>query len=119
MRLAINESFTDKAGERRETTLFVDIEIWGHQAETCNKYLSKGRQVLVDGRLKRDQWQDKEGNNRSRLLVKATHVTFLDSRPAERKDLSIEIPPVKVVKEKLSEPDYPPDWDDLEVPPFG
>jgi len=108
LRLAVNETFTDRSGERRETTVFIDAEVWGHQAETCSEHLCKGRQVLVEGRLKLDQWQDKEGNSRSRLLVHASRVTFLDSPrdvgepPAEKKD-----------------PGYPAEWDDIEVPPFG
>ena len=116
--LEVTESYVNKAGERQETTTRVDIEVWGVQAENCAKYLSKGREVLVEGRLKLDQWQDQEGNNRSRLLVRAKNVKFLDTPSKKKPD---PIPP-EPSDEKPEEPEdrgYPADWDDIEVPPFG
>jgi len=117
--LAINESYTNKAGERREITTFVDTEVWGHQAETCSRYLSKGRQVLVEGGLKLDQWQDQEGNNRSKLLVRASSVTFLDA-PRDNNHTEGESSPT--VEEnsgkKISDHGHPPELNDLDEPPF-
>lgn len=120
--LEMTEVYVDKAGDRQETTTRVDVEVFGRQAETCAQYLSKGRQVLVEGRLKMDQWQDKEGGKRSRLLVRALNVRFLDPAPPPKP----EPPPAKPVQppaeppiNKSTEPDYPPEWDDVEVPPFG
>ena len=118
--LEVIETYINKAGERQETTTRVDIEAWGIQAENCAKYLSKGREVLIEGRLKLDQWKDQEGNNRNRLLVRAKNVKFLDAppekkpEPAPAQQASPEQP-----TEKQAEPDYPPSWDDIEVPPFG
>ena len=77
--VAINESFMNKAGERKESTTFVDIEVWGSQADTCSKYLSKGRQVLVEGRLKLDQWEH-EGQKRSKLKVIGERMQMLGTR---------------------------------------
>ena len=77
-RLAVNERFKDKEGNDAERTVFVTIETWAGLAETCFKYLAKGRSVLVEGRLKMDEWKTGEGENRSRLLVTAENITFLD-----------------------------------------
>jgi len=78
--LACNRKFKSKDGEMREEVTFVDCEAWGRTAETMAKYLSKGKPVFVEGRLKLDQWQDKEGNNRSKLRVVIESFQFIDSR---------------------------------------
>ena len=78
--LAVNRNFTTKDGEKREETTFVDCEAWGRTAEVMSQYLAKGRPVLVEGRLKLDQWQDKDGNNRSKLKVVIENFQFLGGR---------------------------------------
>lgn len=82
--LAVNRRFSVGEGanrEQREETTFVDCESWGRTAEVIAQYLSKGRPVFIEGRLKLDQWQDKEsGQNRSRLLVVVENFQFVDSR---------------------------------------
>jgi single-strand DNA-binding protein len=78
--LAVNRNFTTKDGEKREETTFVDCEAWGRQAEVMSQYLSKGRPVMIEGRLKLDQWQDKDGNNRSKLRVVVENFQFLGGR---------------------------------------
>ena len=82
--LATNEVYRDRGGEKVEKTCFVDVVAWGRQAEVCAQYLSKGRPVLVEGRLQLDQWQTQEGQKRSRLRVRADSVRFL-GRPAVEK----------------------------------
>ena len=79
--LAVNRKYRDsKTNELREETTFVDIDVWGKQAETVGQYLSKGRPVFVEGRLKLDQWDDKQtGQKRSKLKVVAERVQFLGS----------------------------------------
>ena len=78
--LAVNESYTTQSGESREDTVFVDIDVWGRQAETAGQYLSKGRPVFVEGRLRLDQWDDREtGQKRSKLKVVGQRVQFLGS----------------------------------------
>jgi len=67
--LAVNRRWKSSEGERQEETTFVDCEAWGRTAEVMNQYLSKGRPVFIEGRLKLDQWQDQQGNNRSKLRV--------------------------------------------------
>ena len=78
--LAVNRNYQTKEGEKREETTFVDCEAWGRTAEVMCQYLAKGRPVLVEGRLKLDQWQDKDGNNRSKLKVVIENFQFLGGR---------------------------------------
>lgn len=73
--LASNRRFTVN-GEKKEEVLFIDIEAWAKTAELCAQYLRKGSQVLVEGRLKMEQFQTKEGEKRSKLLVVAERVQF-------------------------------------------
>jgi single-strand DNA-binding protein len=78
--LATNRQFRNRqSGEMSQEVCFVDIDVWGAQAESCNQYLVKGRQVLVEGRLKLDSWQDAEGNNRSKHSITAERVVFLSN----------------------------------------
>jgi single-strand DNA-binding protein len=77
--LAINRNFKTSSGETREETTFVDCEAWGRTAEVMARYLNKGRPVFVEGRLKLDQWQDQQGNNRSKLKVVIENFQFVDS----------------------------------------
>jgi len=75
--LAVNENYKNKAGETVESTVFVDVEVWARQAETCAEYLYKGSPVFVEGRLKLDQWTNQQGEKRSKLRVRAERVQFL------------------------------------------
>lgn len=85
--LAVSDSYTNKAGEKVESTCFVDVDVWARQAETCGEYLTKGSPVLVEGRLQLDQWESKEGEKRSKLKVHAERVQFLGRpRKAEMGD---------------------------------
>ncbi len=77
--LAVNRKFRTKDGENREEVTFIDCEAWGRTAEVMNQYLSKGKPVFIEGRLKLDQWQDKEGQNRSKLKVVVENFQFVDS----------------------------------------
>ncbi|MDR0993689.1 MAG: single-stranded DNA-binding protein [Verrucomicrobiota bacterium] len=80
LRLAVNESFQSKGGERVERTVYLDVDVWDRQAETCQQYLSKGSPVFIEGRLQMDTWDDKEtGQKRSRLKVRAERVQFLSA----------------------------------------
>jgi single-strand DNA-binding protein len=78
--LAINRSWKTETGEAKEDVTFVDIDAFGKQAETIGQYLKKGRPILVEGRLRLDQWDDKQtGQKRSRLGVVLENFQFLDS----------------------------------------
>jgi single-strand DNA-binding protein len=76
---AVSDNYRNKAGELVEQTCFVDIVVWGRQAETCGEYLSKGSPALIEGRLQLDQWENQQGEKRSKLRVKADRVQFLSS----------------------------------------
>jgi len=76
LRIAINERYKSKSGEMEDSTVFVDVSAWGKTGENCAEYLRKGRPILVEGRLKFDQWE-KDGQKRSRLTVTARNVQFL------------------------------------------
>ncbi len=78
LRLAVNRTYRSASGEDKEETVFVSCDVWGRQAETSGEYLSKGSQVLVEGRLKLDEWE-KDGQKFSRLGVTAERVQFLGS----------------------------------------
>jgi single-strand DNA-binding protein len=78
--LAVNRTWKNDAGETKEEVTFVDIDAFGRQAEVISQYLRKGRPLLVEGRLKLDQWDDKQtGQKRSRLGVVLESFSFLDS----------------------------------------
>lgn len=78
--IAVNRRYKTREGENREETTFVDCEAWGRTAEILNQYLSKGRPVFIEGRLKLDQWEDREtGKNRSKLKVVVENFQFIDS----------------------------------------
>jgi single-strand DNA-binding protein len=76
--LAVNRVWTTESGEKKEEVTFVDVDVWGRQAETIGQYMSKGRPLFVEGRLKLDQWDDKEsGQKRSKLKVVCESFQFL------------------------------------------
>ncbi|MCL5269017.1 MAG: single-stranded DNA-binding protein [bacterium] len=81
--VALNRRWFDRAtGEKREETVFLDVTAWEKTAEFCGKYLQKGRAIFVEGRLKMDTWEDKQGGGRrSKLSVVAERIQFADSRP--------------------------------------
>ena len=79
--LACNRKFKSQSGEDREEVTFVDVTLWGRQAEVAQEYLKKGRQVFIEGRLQLDTWDDKQtGQKRSRLRVVAENMQMLGSR---------------------------------------
>ncbi|MDR2152123.1 MAG: single-stranded DNA-binding protein [Helicobacteraceae bacterium] len=76
--LAVNRRWKDRnAGEDREETLFIDVNVFGRSAEIAHQYLSKGRQALIEGRLVLEQWTDQNGQKRSRHTVSADNIQFL------------------------------------------
>ena len=79
--LAMNRFYTTESGEKREDTTFVDVTLWGRQAELAEQYLHKGRPVYIEGRLQLDTWDDKNtGQKRSRLRVVGEVMQFLGGR---------------------------------------
>ena len=77
--IAINDSYKTQDGTIKETVTYVDIEVWGRQAETCKQYLTKGRPIFVEGQLRLDQWETPQGEKKRLLRVRADRVQFLGS----------------------------------------
>ncbi len=78
--LAVNRNWTSETGEKREEVTFVDVDIFGRTAENVAQYMKKGRPILIEGRLRLDQWDDKQtGQKRSKLGVVGEVVQFLGS----------------------------------------
>jgi single-strand DNA-binding protein len=78
--LATNRQFKNKqTGSMVQEVCFIDIDVWGVQAESCNQYLQKGSPVLIEGRLKFDTWEDQAGQTRSKHSIVADRVVFLAS----------------------------------------
>jgi single-strand DNA-binding protein len=75
--IATNEAWTDKSGQKQERTEWHRIVVWGKQAELCGEYLSKGRQVYIEGRLQTREWTNKEGAKQYTTEVVANQVVFL------------------------------------------
>ena len=78
--LAINRTWKNEAGETKEEATFVDVDAFGRTAEVIGQYLKKGRPILMEGRLRLDQWDDKQtGQKRSKLGVVLESFQFMDS----------------------------------------
>ncbi|HEU5071336.1 MAG TPA: single-stranded DNA-binding protein [Verrucomicrobiae bacterium] len=113
--LAVNRVFGGEDGQKKEEVSFIDVEVWGRQAEVIGQYMKKGRPLLVEGRLKLDSWEDKNTKQKmSKLKVVLESFSFIDSnrgdaeggpRPAAR-------PAPSASAEPLSG-DVPPESDDV------
>lgn len=79
--LAVNRNWTSETGEKKEEVTFVDISAFGRQAEVIAQYMKKGKPLLVEGRLKLDQWEDKTTHaKQSKLKVVLESFSFIDSK---------------------------------------
>jgi single-strand DNA-binding protein len=89
---ATNRRYTTSEGERREETEWFTIVTWGRLAEQCNQFLSKGRLVYVEGRLRTHSWEGQDGQKRYRNEIVADRVSFLDRQSSAHlnEDKSIE-----------------------------
>jgi len=119
--LAISRNWTNEAGEKKEEVTFVDIDAFGRQAEVVAQYMKKGRPFLVEGRLKLDQWDDKQTNQkRSKLGVVLESFSFIDSKPTDQMGGPSEPPPNRSaasapspVAAPVTEESAPPTEDDV------
>jgi single-strand DNA-binding protein len=78
--IATSEKWKDKDGKKNEKTEWHNIVVWEKTAELCGEYLSKGRQVAIEGKLQTREWKDKEGGKRFTTEIVASHVEFLGSK---------------------------------------
>lgn len=81
--IATNEKKKDKSGEFQDVTTWFKVTLWGRQAETASKYLSKGRPVYIEGRLQLEEWTDRDGKERTTLGVRATDMQFISAGQGE------------------------------------
>ena len=94
LRLATTEKWTDKSGQKQEATEWHRVVVWGKQAEICGQYLTKGRQVYIEGSIRTRQWQDQQGQKRYTTEIVARNVQMLGGRgerPAD--DAEATVPP--------------------------
>ena len=77
LNLATTEVWNDKSGQKQEKTEWHRVVLWGKQAESLQEYLTKGKQIYVEGRLQTRQWDDKDGNKRYTTEIKADRITLL------------------------------------------
>ena len=82
--LAVNRRWKNQQGEQQDEVTFVDLEAFGKPAEVMNQFLRKGSAVFIEGRLKLDQWEDKDGNKRQKMKVVVESFQFIDGKPAEQ-----------------------------------
>jgi len=79
--MAVNRTWKSESGENKEEVTFVDVDVWGRQAEVIAQYMRKGRPLLVEGRLKLDTWEDKNTHQKqSKLKVVLESFSFIDSK---------------------------------------
>jgi single-strand DNA-binding protein len=97
--IATTENWTNKEGEQQSRTEWHRIEAWGRLGEICGEYLSKGRQVYIEGSLQTDEWEDQEGNKRQTTKIKAWKMQMLGSRgaagPRQEENDTVEEPVTK------------------------
>ncbi len=84
--VATNEAWNDKSGQKQERTEWHRVVVWGKTAELCAQYLTKGRQVYLEGRLQTRQWQDKDGQTKYTTEVQATTVQFIGAAAGAGRD---------------------------------
>lgn len=120
--LAVNRVWTNEAGEKKEEVTFVDVDVFGRTAENVGQYMRKGRPILIEGRLRLDQWDDKQtGQKKSKLGVVAETVQFLGSpnsggeggTPAARPARPAPAPSAPATAPEPSDADVPPESDDV------
>jgi single-strand DNA-binding protein len=109
--LATNEVWNDKSGQRQERTEWHRVVVWGKQAEIAKEYLSKGRQIYVEGSLQTRQWEDKDGQKRYTPEVRCQRFVMLGGRGGEGRTESVQGGPGP-------EPEMPPDmsYSDEDIP---
>lgn len=114
--LAINRKYKTKSGETKEECTFVDVTSWGRQAELVGQYLTKGRNCLIEGNLKLEQWE-KDGQKRSKISVTANRVHFIGGQQEDSQNGSNESYAPPQAPRQPCQPQAPSEPIDSE-PPF-
>lgn len=110
--MAVSEKFKEK-GESKERTLWFKVTAFGKLGEICGQYLTKGKQVYIEGRLQTSEWTDKEGKNRFSLEVVASQMVMLGSANGNGQATGTESPEYKPKPSIVSETPAMPAEDDI------
>ena len=86
--MAINRKWKSQSGEMRDDTCFIDLRIYGRRAEVINQYMSKGRPLMIEGRLEYQHWEGKDGVKRSKHIVIVENFEFLGSGQREPTEIN-------------------------------
>jgi single-strand DNA-binding protein len=106
--LAVNRVYSAEDGQKKEESTFVNVTLWGRQAEVAGQYLTKGRPVFIEGRLELDAWDDRQtGQKRTRLKVVCENMQLLPNRSESQQR-----PPTAAPARAAAGPQ--PDYDDVE-----
>jgi single-strand DNA-binding protein len=105
--VATNEKRKDRAGETQDFTTWFRVTLWGRQAETASQYLTKGRPVYIEGRLRLEEYTDREGNKRHSLEVNATDIHFISSNRSDESSSAAKV--AAVIDHQSTEPDLSDD----------
>ena len=110
--IAVNRVYSGDDGKKQEDTTFVDVTLWGRQAEVAQEYLKKGRSVFIEGRLQLDSWEDKQsGQKRSRLRVVAENFQMRGSRGENQQSKRPAATPAKQASPQPTQTRRDPDLD--------
>ena len=108
--MATNERRKDKSGEMQDQVTWFRVTLWGRQAETASQYLTKGKPVYIEGRLRVEEWTDRDGKPRHTLEVHATDMQFIGGGRSEE-------PPMERAAAASGDPaEQPPDVADDDIP---
>lgn len=107
--MATNERRKDRSGEMQDQTTWFRVTLWGRQAETASQYLQKGKSVYIEGRLRVEEWTDRDGKPRYTLEVTATDMQFIGSRGTDE-------PMMERAASASAGPAEPPDMTDEDIP---
>ncbi len=103
--LASNRQYRNKAsGTMIQEVCYIDVDVWGSQAESCRQYLQKGRPVLIEGRLKYDTWTDPDGKNRNKHSIVADRVVFLSAGSGAAEEVDAGMEDTKLDAEPMIDP---------------
>ena len=118
MRIATNEVFNDRDGNRQERTEWHRIVVWGRLAEICNQYLRKGSKIYIEGRLQTRNWEGQDGQKRYTTEVVARDMQILDSRD-DTVTAAPDTAPSPGTSPRTQSDSTSPDSTTLEPPPYG
>ena len=115
--IATNKKFKNQMGEEKEEVMFIDLTFFGRTAEVANQYLKKGSKILVDGRLKLDQWTDKNGQKRSKHSLVVESMKMLGGREEDRSVMQVSTYPTNgPVQKQVAAPEVELSFSEEEVP---